>query len=153
MIRSKPRKSKAESQRRGGGGGGKRGVCHTEHALCTNFLLSSSWQKKSVQRSRCSTRSRGGWTEETLWIQLKRIGWKRRNYFNIWTESASLDSSLIFFFALSVFVGEQLIETDINLLRVTLKSDLNICLKDERLEAFFSSRVLWLPSLKSTVGI
>lgn len=38
MIRSKPRKSKAESQRRGG----KRGVCHTEHALCTNFLLSSS---------------------------------------------------------------------------------------------------------------
>lgn len=46
MIRSKPRKSKAESQIQGGGvkkeGGRKRGVCHTEHALCTNFLLSSS---------------------------------------------------------------------------------------------------------------
>lgn len=49
--------------------------------------------------------------------------------------SQAVDSSL-------VFVGERLIETDINLLRVTLKSDLNICLKDERLEAFFSSRVL-----------
>lgn len=36
MIKLK--KSKAENRR----SGGRRGVCHTEHALCANFLLSPS---------------------------------------------------------------------------------------------------------------
>lgn len=34
----KLKKSKAENRR----SGGRRGVCHTEHALCVNFLLSPS---------------------------------------------------------------------------------------------------------------
>lgn len=38
------KKSKAKNRR----SGGRRGVCHTEHALCVNFLLSSSWQRRSI---------------------------------------------------------------------------------------------------------
>lgn len=139
MIRSKPRKSKAESQRRGGG----REVCVILSML---FVLTSCSLLPDRKRV---FREAGAQQEAEEGERRRRSEYSSRES----DENGGIISTfglsqppwillLSFFFALSVFVGEQLIETDINLLRVTLKSDLNICLKDERLEAFFSSRVL-----------
>lgn len=71
----KLRKSKAEN---GGSRGRRRGVCHTEHALCANFLLSSSSQKGLFREAGSHHRLK----ERRGWIQLRRIHFKLRNYYN-----------------------------------------------------------------------
>lgn len=132
MIRSKPRKSKAESQRRGVGG---REVCVILSML---FVLTSCSLLPDRKRA---FREAGAQQEAEEGERRRRSEYSSREsdenggIISTFGLSQAVDSSL-------VVVGERLIETDINLLRVTLKSDLNICLKDERLEAFFSSRVL-----------
>lgn len=67
----KLKKSKAENRR----SGGRTSVCHTEHALCVNFLLSSSWQQRQIWEAGIHHREETR-AEETL----RRIPFKRRNY-------------------------------------------------------------------------